>query len=313
MRATPTLAQLRAFVAIADYQHFQDAAASIGLSQPSLSQSLAALEERLGVLLIERNPRKVLVTAAGEHLLPLARAALAAIDVVAAAGLRERPLVGPLHVGMIPTIAPYLLPSILPALLAQAPELQLNIHEDQTDRLLDALAAGGIDVAILALPTGDPRVLEEALFNEDFVLAVPPQHPWTGRSDVSVVELGEEQLLFLEEGHCLREQTMQVCVQSGIVNPGETKARAASLSTIVQLVAAGLGMTFLPESAIQVETRGAQLGVSRFVDPAPGRRVGLVYRRTSTRAEEFAGLAEILRGAVANGIPAVRIASAPAT
>lgn len=308
MRSTPTVAQLRAFVAVAEFAHFKDAAASLGVSQPTLSQSLAAMETRLGVKLFERNPRKVLVTAEGRFLLPLARQAVDAVDAFRAAALPDTWLTGPLHLGVIPTVAPYLLPSLLPAVHEEAPDLQLNVHEDQTDRLLDALAAGAIDVAVMATPIKDPRVRFEPLYDEDFVLAVPADHAWAGRNDVQPSQLRDEELLFLEEGHCLRDQAVEVCLQSGVA-AGEANARAASLSTIVQLVSAGLGMTFLPDSAVKVETRGAHLGVARFADPAPGRSIVLVHRRSSTRTEEFEDLAEILRRAVAAGMPSVRRAS----
>ena len=306
VRSTPTVAQLRAFVAVAEFQHFRDAAASLGVSQPTLSQSLLTMETNLGVQLIERNPRRVLVTADGQFLLPLARAAVEAVDAFRAAALPDSWLSGPLHLGVIPTIAPYLLPSLLPAIHLEAPDLQLHVHEDQTDRLLDALAAGSIDVAIMALPLTDARVVAEPLYDEDFVLAVPADHNWAGATGIKPSQLRDEELLFLEEGHCLRDQTVEVCLSSGVANAGETNARAASLSTIVQLVSAGLGMTFLPDSAVKVETRGAQLGVARFADPAPGRRIVLVHRRTSTRSEEFEDFAEILRRAVVGGMPSVR-------
>lgn len=309
MRSTPTVAQLRAFVAVAEFQHFRDAAASLGVSQPTLSQALATMEANLGIRLVERNPRRVLVTADGEFLLPLARAAVEAVDAFRTAALPDSWLSGPLHLGVIPTIAPYLLPSLLPAVHAEAPDLQLHVHEDQTDRLLEALAAGSLDVAVMALPLKDARVRVEPLYDEDFVLAVPAGHAWSGATDVLPSQLRDEELLFLEEGHCLREQAVEVCLSSGVANAGETNARAASLSTIVQLVSAGLGMTFLPDSAVRVETRGAQLGVARFADPAPGRRIVLVHRKSSTRTEEFEDLAEILRRAVAASMPSVRRAA----
>jgi LysR family hydrogen peroxide-inducible transcriptional activator len=300
------VAQLRAFVAVAEFQHFRDAAASLGVSQPTLSQSLAAMETRLGVHLVERNPRKVVVTPEGQFLLPLAKEAVAAVDAFRTAALPDTWLTGPLHVGVIPTVAPYLLPSMLPAVHEQAPELQLHVHEDQTDRLLDALAAGTVDVAIMAMPVKDPRVSTESLYDEDFVLAVPADHPWAGTSNVSPSQLRDEELLFLDEGHCLRDQAVEVCLQSGVAHAGDANARAASLSTIVQLVSAGLGMTFLPDSAVKVETRGAHLGVARFSDPAPGRTICLVHRRSTTRTEEFEDFAEIVRRAVVDGMPSVR-------
>lgn len=306
MRSTPTVAQLRAFVAVAEFQHFGDAAASLGVSQPTLSQALSTLESNLAVQLIERNPRKVVVTPEGQFLLPLAHKAIEAVDAFRTAALPDTWLSGPLHLGVIPTVAPYLLPSLLPGVHGEAPDLHLHVHEDQTDRLLEALATGAIDVAIMAFPVKDARVKADPLYTEDFVLAVPAEHEWAGSTDVSPSQLRDEELLFLEEGHCLRDQAVEVCLQSGVTSAGEANARAASLSTIVQLVSAGLGMTFLPDSAVKVETRGAHLGVARFAEPAPGRTICLVHRRSSTRSEEFEDFAEIVRRAVVAGMPSVR-------
>lgn len=306
MSASPTIAQLRAFVAIAECQHFREAAASLRVSQPTLSQALATLEANLGVQLIERNPRRVLVTPEGRFLLPLARSAIDAVDAFSRAALPDTWLAGPLNLGVIPTVAPYLLPSLLPALRLEAPDLVLQVQEDQTARLLEALAEGSIDVAVLALPLADARVRVEPLYDEDFVLAVPGRHEWSGGGEVRAAQLRDEDLLFLADGHCLCEQALEVCRASGVDKPGQANPRAASLSTIVQLVSAGMGMTFLPASAIRVETRGAQIGFARFVDPPPGRRVVLAFRRSSTRVEEFEDLAEILRRAATRTMTAVR-------
>ncbi len=305
MRSTPTVAQLRAFVAIAEVGHFGDAAASMRVSQPTLSQSLASMEASLGVHLVERSSRKVLLTPDGERLLPIAREAIDAVDAFRSAAQPRGWLTGPLHVGVIPTVAPYLLPALLPAFRAKAPALELHVHEEQTERLLDALASGAVDVAILALPLDDSRIVAEPLYDEDFVLAVPAGHPWADRHDVRVGELRDSELLFLEHGHCLHDQAVEVCLSSGVSHPGESNARAASLATIVQLVAAGLGMTFLPQSAVGAEARGAHLGVAEFAAPAPGRRIVLARRRTSTRAEEITDLADIVRDAAARSMSAV--------
>lgn len=309
MRSAPTVAQLRAFVAVAELQHFGDAAGSLGVSQPTLSQSLSTMEAKLGVQLIERNPRRVLLTPDGTRLLPLARTAVEAVDTFQTAAQTDTWLAGPLHLGVIPTIAPYLLPSLLPALQAKAPDLQLHVHEDQTERLLDALAVGSIDLALLALPLGDSRIACDPLYDEDFVLAVPAGHRWAGRTDVQPAELHDEELLFLDEGHCLRDQAIDVCLSAGVAHPGETTARAASLPTIVQLVSVGLGMTFLPDSAVKIEARGAHLGIARFAAPAPGRAVVLARRRSSTRVDEFEAVAEIARRAIGRAMPAVHVAA----
>ena len=306
MRSSPTVAQLRAFVAIADLQHFRDAASTLRVSQPTLSQALSTLEENLNVRLIERNPRRVLVTADGARLLPLAREVLDAVEAFRSAALPDAWLTGPLHMGIIPTIAPYLLPTLLPALHIEAPDLELHVHEDQTHRLVSGLTEGSIDLAILSLPLEDSRLVTMPLYEEDFVLAVPPGHTWAGVDTVDIGDVPNENLLLLDEGHCLRDQVVAACLSSGVSRVGASGDRAASLPTIVQLVAAGLGMTLLPETAVNVETRGAHLGVARFAEPVPGRSIVLAHRRSCMRTDEFEDFAEILRRAMTTRMPFIR-------
>lgn len=300
--AAPTVAQLRAFVAVADHLHFGAAAGALKVAQPTLSQALAGLEDTLGVQLVERSPRRVLLTAAGERLLPFARRAVEAVDAVATAAERDRGwLRGTLGIGVIPTVAPYLLPAVLRTLRREAPELQPEVHEDQTARLLAALRAGSLDVAVLALPSGEPGLTEIPLYDEDFVLVVPEGDALAGQEGLPRSILRAEPLLLLDEGHCLRDQALDVCKQAGAEDAASGAARASSLATVVQLVAAGLGATLLPATAVPVETRRGALGVARFADPAPGRRIGLVFRGTTARVEEFEDLAEILRRACRSG------------
>lgn len=310
--ANPTLAQLRAFVAVGRLRHFGDAAAALGVSQPTLSQAISTLEANLGIQLVERNPRMVLVTAAGERLLPMAEAAINAVDALVDAVEPSRWLDGPLSIGMIPTIAPYLLPVTLRTLKREAPDLQLSVREDQTGRLVESLRRGDLDVAVLALPVGEPGLVEIPVYEEDFVLAVPPKHELAGHEQVSPQVLQELPILLLDEGHCLRDQALDVCVKAGARTAGHDTARASSLGTIVQLVSAGMGATLLPATSVPVESRGASLGVAEFAEPVPGRRVGLVFRATSSRVNEFADLAEILRRAVIKGrLPARILPAAP--
>lgn len=291
----PTLAQLRAFVAIAEYRHFGTAANHMGVSQPTLSQSLAALEAGLGVQLIERSTRRVLVTPAGLALMQKALLTLEAADrfVAAAAGAGSG-MVGALRIGMIPTVAPYVLPRALPAIRERFPDLLPHLVEDQTARLLEALRAGLLDVAIMALPADAAGMAEIPLYDEDFVLVLPAGHPLSGREGLSAQVLHELPLLLLDEGHCLRDQTLDLC---RLVNAspllGDT--RATSLATVVQCVAGGLGATLVPESAVSVETGNGALATARFAEPAPGRVVGLVHRTSSGREEDFAQLADLLR------------------
>ncbi|MFA7323723.1 MAG: LysR substrate-binding domain-containing protein, partial [Candidatus Nanopelagicales bacterium] len=262
--AAITIVQLRAFVAIAQTQHFGDAAALIGVSQPTLSQALSTLEANLDVQLVERSPRQVLITPAGTRLLPLARQAVAAVDAVAEAAAPARWLSGPMRLGVIPTIAPYLLPSVLRTLRREAPDLELAVHEDQTWRLIEALKRGELDLAILALPTSEPGLAEIPLYVEDFVLALPAKSDLAGRIDVDPQILQDLHLLLLDEGHCLRDQALEVCMQAGARDAGADPARASSLATIVQLVSAGMGATLLPATAVPAEARGAALGIAHF-------------------------------------------------
>ncbi|MFC7450124.1 LysR substrate-binding domain-containing protein [Rhodococcus daqingensis] len=297
----PTLSQLRAFVAVAEYRHFGTAAARLNVSQPTLSQALAALENGLGVQLIERSTRRVLVTDAGTQLLTQAKMILEAADgfVATAAGVGDR-LGGPLRMGLIPTVAPYVLPALLPAMRAELPAVVPQVIEDQTARLLDSLRAGVLDVAVLALPSDATGLVEIPLYTEDFVLVVPGEHELAGRADLSLQVLDDLPLLLLDEGHCLRDQTLDLC-RSVDAHPSSGDTRATSLATVVQCVAGGLGVTLVPDSAVPVETRRGGLATARFADPAPGRTIGLVFRSSSGRAEGYRKLADVVRS-VAPGV-----------
>ncbi|MDI2128849.1 LysR substrate-binding domain-containing protein [Yinghuangia seranimata] len=297
---TPTIAQLKAFAAVADHLHFRDAAAVVGTSQPALSSAVAALEEALGTQLVERTTRRVLLTPAGERVARHARRVLDALDdLVDEAESARRPFTGPLHLGVIPTVAPYVLPTLLRLVRDEYRELDLYVHEEQTHSLLDGLAAGRLDLLLLALPAGVPGVDEIPVYDEDFTLVVPEGHPLAGCQGVPRAQLRDMDILLLDEGHCLRDQALDVCREVGAAEAGAT--RAASLPTLVQLVAGGLGATLLPETAIGVETRpGSRLAVARFTDPAPYRRIGLVLRASTGRAAEFSQLAESLRQSIAD-------------
>ncbi|WP_345343719.1 hydrogen peroxide-inducible genes activator [Rhodococcus olei] len=298
----PTLSQLRAFVAVAECRHFGTAAARLGVSQPTLSQGLAALENGLGVQLIERSTRRVLVTTAGEALLEQAKQILEAADgfVVSAAGVGHA-LSGPLRIGLIPTIAPYVLPALLPAIRTDLPAVTPQVVEDQTARLLDALRGGALDVAVLALPSDAAGMAEIPLYTEEFVMVVPRSHPLAGRADLTPGVLDELPLLLLDEGHCLRDQTLDLC-RSVDAHPIAGDTRATSLTTVVQCVAGGLGVTLVPASAVAVETARGDLTTARFAAPAPGRTVGLVFRASSGRVEAYERLADLIRS-VAPGVP----------
>ncbi|WP_242888971.1 hydrogen peroxide-inducible genes activator [Actinomadura litoris] len=292
------MAQLRAFLALAEHLHFRDAAAALRMSQPALSGSVAALEETLDTRLVERTTRKVLLTPAGERVARRAERVLAELDrMVEEVHAVRGPLVGPLRVGVIPTVAPYLLPIVLPRLAEEFPELELSVHEEQTDQIVAELLAGRLDVVLLALPVPVSGVTELVLYDEDFVLVTPSSYDVEDTpGGVSREALSDLDVLLLNEGHCLRDQALDVCREVGARAAAATYA--TSLATLVQLVSGGLGVTLVPETALPVETRRApNLSLHRFASPAPFRRIGLGFRSTSPRADEFAALAATVRAA----------------
>ncbi|MET9546496.1 MULTISPECIES: LysR substrate-binding domain-containing protein [unclassified Streptomyces] len=295
----PSLAQLRAFAAVAEHLHFRDAAAAIGMSQPALSGAVAALEEALGVQLLERTTRKVLLSPAGERLAVRVRAVLGEVEaLLEEADAVKAPFTGALRLGVIPTVAPYLLPTVIALVHEEYPDLDLQVHEEQTSSLLEGLAAGRLDLLLLAVPLGVPGVTELPLFDEDFVLVTPLDHWLGGREGIPREALKELHLLLLDEGHCLRDQALDICREAGRADAPVTTT-AAGLSTLVQLVAGGLGVTLLPRTAVRVETsRSNQLLTGYFADPAPTRRIALAMRTGAARAAEYEELARALRGAV---------------
>ncbi|MFI1162539.1 LysR substrate-binding domain-containing protein [Streptomyces sp. NPDC020801] len=313
-RQQPSLSQLRAFAAVAEHLHFRDAAAAIGMSQPALSGAVSALEETLGVTLLERTTRKVLLSPAGERLAARAKAVLAEVGALLeeAEALRA-PFTGVLRLGVIPTVAPYLLPTVLRLVHDRYPDLDLQVHEEQTASLLEGLAGGRLDLLLLAVPLGVPGVVELPLFDEDFVLVTPLDHWLGGREGIPREALRELNLLLLDEGHCLRDQALDICREAG---PGlkavgrspsagggggrregvPVTTTAAGLSTLVQLVAGGLGCTLLPRTALEVETsRSSRLLTGCFADPAPSRRIALAMRAGAARGAEYQELAAALR------------------
>ena len=294
---SPTLSQLRAFSAVAEHLHFRDAAAAIGMSQPALSGAVSALEETLGVQLLERTTRKVLLSPAGDRLAVRARTVLDAVGaLVEEAEAARAPFTGVLRFGVIPTVAPYLLPTVLRLVHDRYPELDLQVHEEQTASLLDGLAHGRLDLLLLAVPLGVPGVAELPLFDEDFVLVTPQGHRLGGRDDIPRDVLRDLDLLLLDEGHCLRDQALDVCRDAGRTGGAPVTTSAAGLSTLVQLVAGGLGVTLLPRTALRVETgRSEHLSTGFFADPAPSRRVALAMRSGAARQEEFQQFAAALR------------------
>ncbi|MFE6126968.1 LysR substrate-binding domain-containing protein [Streptomyces sp. NPDC056437] len=295
----PSLAQLRAFAAVAEHLHFRDAAASIGMSQPALSGAVSALEEALGVQLVERTTRKVLLSSAGERLAARTRAVLDAVgELMEEAEAVRAPFTGVLRLGVIPTVAPYLLPNVLRLVHDTYPALDLQVHEEQTSSLLEGLAAGRLDLLLLAVPLHVPGIEELPLFDEDFVLVTPEDHWLGGRQDIPREALRELPLLLLDEGHCLRDQALDICREAGRRDGTPVTTTAAGLSTLVQLVAGGLGVTLLPRTAVDVETGRGGLQTGWFADPAPARRIALAMRSGAARQGEFAEFAQALRDAM---------------
>ncbi|MER5462642.1 hydrogen peroxide-inducible genes activator [Streptomyces sp. NPDC002668] len=296
----PSLAQLRAFAAVAEHLHFRDAAAAIGMSQPALSGAVSALEEALGVQLLERTTRKVLLSSAGERLAVRTKAVLDAVgDLLEEADAVGAPFTGVLRLGVIPTVAPYLLPTVLRLVHEKYPDLDLQVHEEQTSSLREGLAAGRLDLLLLAVPLGVPGVTELPLFDEDFVLVTPEDHWLGGRQDIPREALRELHLLLLDEGHCLRDQALDICREAGRTDGAPVSTTAAGLSTLVQLVAGGLGVTLLPRTAVEVETgRAGRLQTAYFAEPAPARRIALAMRAGAARQGEFEEFAQALRDAM---------------
>jgi len=292
----PSVRQLEYALAVARERHFGRAARACGVTQPALSTQIQALEQRLGARLFERSRRGVLVTPAGERALARARDALAALDaLVEGARGGDAALSGPLHLGVIPTLAPYLLPRWLPLVRDAYPELHLFLHEDQTARLVARLREGRLDLLLLALPIEGPDLETLPLFEEAFLLAAPAHHRLArgGRRRVAESELEGAEVLLLEEGHCLRDQALSFCQRAG-AHEGEL-VRASSLNTLVQMVANGLGVTLLPASSLPVEVHPDDgIVVRRFRPPEPSRRIGLVWRRSSARGAAFRHLGSLL-------------------
>jgi len=273
-----TLRQLHYFDALATHSHFGRAAAACAISQPALSMQIKEMEDALGAVLIERGARQVRLTKFGEQAAARVRDILRAVDELGdfARASRDR-LAGQLRIGMIPTVAPYLLPSIVGNLARSHPELDIHVREALTSKLILELAEGRLDTAIVALPVSEPALTETALFAENFLLVRPDKDE--GTPAPSRENLREMRLLLLEEGHCFRDQALSFCKKHSSL-PREV-LDASSLSTLVQMVGAGMGVTLIPEMAVAVETRSAPVSVARFADPQPSRTIGMIWRKTS--------------------------------
>ena len=288
------LKDLRYLVAVADTRHFGRAAEKCFVSQPTLSAQLKKLEDYLGVQLIERQPKNVSLTEAGEQIVSRARRMLeASEEVVTLARAHRDPLAGRLRVALLPTIGPYLLPRVSQPIRKGLPRLELRLYEYQTEQILERLESGDIDLGILALPIAADGFETQDLFTEPFVVAMPDQHRLAKRDHVKIDDLNGETLLLLEDGHCLRDQALEVCSR---VNLHEKQDfRATSLETLRQMVATGAGVTLLPELASRGAYGNAKgVTIRPFARPAPSRQVGGVWRKTSARRVAIDAMCKII-------------------
>ena len=300
-----SLRQLQYAVAVAEALSFRKAAERCHVSQPSLSAQLAQLEEVLGVRLFERDRRRVLITAAGHEVIERARRVIIEADDLLEAATRVRdPLSGTLRIGVIPTIAPYVLPGLTPVLRTKYPRLTFLWVEDKTDALVRSLEAGTLDAALLALEADLGVVEHEVIARDDFVLATPRDHALGAKtSAVRSAELCDVKMLLLDEGHCLREQALAFCSDA---KAREFEFRATSLSTLVQMVAGGSGITLLPRIAVDLENRRGLLAIRPFAKPVPHRTIGLAWRRRSPLAGSLRAIAATARGTFAAASSASR-------
>jgi LysR family hydrogen peroxide-inducible transcriptional activator len=288
------LKDLRYLVAVADTRHFGKAAARCFVSQPTLSAQLKKLEDALGGALIERQPGNVTLTGMGERVVERARRMLSdGEEIIALARERRDPLAGTLHLALIPTIGPYLLPLVAAKIRKALPRLKLMLYEYRTASLLERLKAGSLDVGILALPVELDGLVARALYDEPFTVALPAKHPLADHATVKLADLAGENLLLLEDGHCLRDQALELCGRVGLHESDDY--RATSLETLRQMVAAGHGVTLLPSLAAAA-THGDQraLAIRPFTRPAPKRIVGAIWRKSTVRSAAIEALCEVI-------------------
>jgi LysR family transcriptional regulator, hydrogen peroxide-inducible genes activator len=294
-----TLRQLRYLSALAKYGHFGRAAEACAVTQPALSMQIRDLERTLGVAVVERRPGDVMLTDVGREIARRAEDVLTASrDLVDFARHRSGLLTGRLTLGVIPSLAPYLLPRILPLLQNRFPELQLELRETQTRQLIEDIKDGSLDAAMLALPVGEPDIDTMVLFEDLFLLAVPASDPRNETIRVAAADIDQSRLILLEDGHCLRDQALAFCATAARRNASGTSGTvfgASSLTTVMQMVAGGYGVTLIPQIAADVEKRDVRVKFLRLENPQPGRSIGLAFRRTSPRKADFAALGEVVK------------------
>lgn len=307
-----TLTELKYIVAVARERHFGRAAEACFVSQPTLSVAIRKLEDELGVVLFERGGGEIGVTDIGLRVVTQAQKVLeeaALLKEIARQG--EDPLAGPLRVGIIYTIAPYLLPRLVPIQVEQTPQMPLVLQENYTTRLLELLRQGELDCAIVALPIPDAGLTIEPLYDEPFVVAVPAPHPWAKRKRIKPDELKDETMLLLGSGHCFRDQVLEVCPEFARYSASsegiQRSFEGSSLETIRHMVAAGLGVTVMPASSLSMtrsadDPEGRLLRYIPFETPAPDRRVVLIWRKSFPRPAAMKALATSIRDCALPGV-----------
>jgi LysR family transcriptional regulator, hydrogen peroxide-inducible genes activator len=305
-----TLRQLRYLEALAQHRHFGRAAEACAVTQPALSMQIRELERELKIDLVERRSGSIELTETGLAVARRGERVLAAArDLVDFARRSGRLLSGTIKLGIIPTLAPYVLPKLLPVLQERYPELHLELHETQTKILVEELAGGELDLVLLALPLVDAEIETMRMFEDRFLLAVPAQDPLPVTARVGPAHVDQRRLILLEEGHCLRDQALSYC--AGTSHAAPIALGATSLATVMQMVANGYGATLVPEVAIDVEVRDERVKLLRFVKPEPGRVIGLGWRRTSPRKVDFVALGQLITEAL--GVAERRKAAKPKT
>jgi LysR family hydrogen peroxide-inducible transcriptional activator len=293
-----SLKQLRYFDAVVRTGHFGKAAEQCAVTQPALSMQIQEMEKDLGVPLLERGRNGVIPTEAGREIAGRAARVLTEVrDIVDFARRQGETLAGPLHFGVIPSVAPYLLPALLPLIRSKFPDLDLSLRETQTQHLVDELLDGGLDLLLLALPVEHADVETMKLFTDRFLLAMPKSRRIASRIRATPDLLKQDRLLLLEEGHCLRDQALSFCSLRRVDNIDTFGA--SNLSTLVQMVANGLGFTLLPQLAVDLEGRRGDIKLMRFTDPEPRRVIGLAWRKSSPRKRHYAELGKIIAQAAA--------------
>ena len=286
-------------IAVADLHNFSQAAEQCNVSQPTLSVQIKKLEESLGIKIFERNNKRVMVTEEGRSIIQSARRILQEVETIKEiADSTRNPFSGKFRLGAFPTLSTYIFPNIVPQIKKLMPDLRLILIEEKTAALIDKLHKGEIDAALLAMPIYEDSFEIEKLFDDNFFLAVPAEHPLIKTAEIETKELAKYRLLLLEEGHCLRDNALEVCQQYNI--PEEPDFRATGLETLRQMVKAGTGITLMPEIAINNSEKG--IHYIPFKNPAPYRTIGLVYRKTSTKSDVIHKVEEILKESIYKSI-----------